>query len=344
MVTIRDVAREAGVAASTVSNILNKRVDCWASEETKKRVIEAAERLNYRRSYAARLLRLGRSQSVGVIVPDLVNPCYITLVKALEIEFEKWGYVIIIEDTDSSVEGERKALEKMKSLQVDGIVAALISPESHQEFIESEVRSRRPLINFGTMYSNVSCDTIESDLLGGLKEAISHLQQLNHKEIGFVAGYVAEQANDVRVRLFSSSVRDAGMRFVPEFVRTCGPGLETAYGVAKELLSSRQGRPSAIVALNDVIAISVIRAALDLGIRVPSDLSVVGFDDMLFSNFLPIRLSTVAQPYETMSQKAVEFFLERIGTDDWTPPRYLRIETKLIARESTGLCPSLPST
>jgi LacI family transcriptional regulator len=345
-VRLKDVAARAKVAVNTASTILNRRPNSWASKETVERVFQAAEELGYRPNRAALGLRIGRFHAIGLLIADLNNPFYTTFAHYLTLEAERAGYDVVIESWRSELDREKKCLEEILNRQLDGVVAFLSDPMVHREFLASRFRSGNPFVVFGTALGTVPpVDSVISDFEVGLRQAIGRLMGLGHRRIAFLSALAEGQSDGHRCRLFSEILGESASDGGRAEILRCGPEVESAYRAARERLSGfRNGSecPTAILTMNDLAALATIRAAVDVGMRVPEDLSVVGVDNIPLGTYLPVNLSSIAQPIAQIAATAWEMIWARIerGASEGAPKQVV-YPTEFLERESTGRAPVL---
>jgi DNA-binding LacI/PurR family transcriptional regulator len=333
-VRLKDVAERAGVAVNTASTILNRRPNSWASKETEERVFAAAKELGYRPNRAAVALRSGSFKAIGLLVADLENPFYTHFSRVFGNEIAERGYDLVIENWQTDLEREKKLLEEVVHRNVDGVVAFVSDLDGHREFLESQAKLGFPIVALampGVQASPV--DVVMPNFATGLQEAAECLYKLGHRRFGFLAARSQGQRVGGRPAFFSKVIAEFGD--AESEVVNCGPSIIEARRVGREILE-KADRPTAVVALNDLTAIGVMRAAKDLGLNVPGDVSVVGIDGIPLGEFLQVSLSTVAQQHEKIAAKAVEFLLERIEGDGKGEPQRAEFPTQFIQRESIG--------
>ncbi len=333
-VRLKDVAEKAGVAVNTASTILNRRPNSWASKETEERVFAAAKDLGYRPNRAAVALRSGSFKTIGLLVADLENPFYTHFSRVFENAIAALGYDLVIENWQADLEREKKLLDEMVHRNVDGVVAFVSDLNSHQEFFEQQSKIGFPVVALGMASAEkVMVDLVSPNFRSGLKEAADCLYQLGHRRFGFLAAWSKGQRVGGRPAYFQEVIQDFGD--AESEVVHCGPSITEALEKGREILG-KSDRPTAIVALNDLTAIGVMRAAKDLGLSVPEDLSVVGIDGIPLGEHLLVSLSTVAQAYEEMAAKAIEFLLARIEGGGSQGAQHEEFATRFIQRESVG--------
>lgn len=331
-IRLKDVAERAGVAVNTASTILNRRPNSWASKETEERVFTAAKELGYRPNRAAVALRSGSFKTIGLLVADLENPYFTHFSRVFGNQIAAKGYDLLIESWQTDLDREKKSLEDFVHRNVDGVVAFVSNLDEHREFLEHQAKLGFPFVVLAMPGAGKSpVDAVLPDFSTGLRQVAKRLYELGHRRYAFLAAKSAGQRVGGRPSLFQKFLGDldgAEVRVVES-----GPHIEDAREVGRTILGN-QDRPTAIVALNDLTAIGVIRAAKDLGLSVPDDLSVVGIDGIPLGEQLSISLSTVAQPHVEMASTAVDFLVDRIEGRGKEISREATFETSFVERES----------
>lgn len=332
-VKLKDVAKEAGVAINTASSILNSRKDSWASEETKKRVRDAAEKLGYVPNRIARGLSLGKFDTIGLIIPDLQNPFYAALVTEIENELIERNYDLVIEDTRLNFEHEQVCLDKITNRQIDGMIINPINSDVIKSHLTPLNKSGTPVVVLGESPKTSSLNSIQVDLTESIRKTIQHLVDLGHRNIGFILHSMAAHQKDVpRIAGFRNALRRHHLKLPEQFVLQCKPTIADSYRTFKTMLEAKpENLPTAFICLNDLLAIGTMRAASEAELQIPGDLSIVGVDDIPLAEFLPVSLTTISQPIREMAQNAVEAVLKK----DSKPAR-ITLSGELMIRESTG--------
>ena len=336
-----DVAARAGVAPNTASTILNNRPDSWASKETRERVLLAAKELNYRPSKAALGVRLGRYKTIGLVIPDLHNPFYPVLADYLDQAVAVDGYDLILEHSRNDLAAEQHSFQSILDRQVDGVALIVSDPELHRPFLTALALSGPPAVALAAKPDVVlPIDAVVSDFSEGFAQAIDHLIGLGHERFAFLCALAKGQDDGKRPELFRSILGAKGI--APEnisFVR-CEHHIASARNAFRELLrQTKKKRPTALMALNDLSAIGAIRAAADEGLSVPKDLSVIGVDNIPLGEYLPVALTTIAQPIKDMVGRTASLLIQRIEGKAAAKPSQTIFPTELIIRESTGKPP-----
>ena len=338
-VRLKDVAARAGVAINTASTILNRRPNSWASKETSERVFQAAADLGYKPNRAAQALRFGRFHAIALVIADLHNPYYTAFADAMEEAAGALGYDVLIETWRNDLARERHILEELGNRQVDGIAAFLSDPEAHRDYLALQAKQRTPYVVLSTTgESPLPVDAVLADFEQGLRDAVDTLFTFGHRRFAFLSALAEGQYGGRRPELFRRLLAEKGLTESAFDTIRCGHTIASAHEAATALLSRPADKcPTALIALNDLSAIGAMRAAADRKISIPGDLSILGVDDILLASFLPISLSTIAQPIADMAQRTVELLIARIEKKDADLPLQQSVfPTKFIRRESIG--------
>ncbi|MCA1615661.1 MAG: LacI family transcriptional regulator [Acidobacteria bacterium] len=332
--SIRDVAREAGVSTATVSHVLNN--SRFVSEETRGRVLRAVERCNYYPNAHARSLASGRSQMLGLLISDITNPFFPELVKAIEAAAFERGYDVVLSNTNYEQGRAAHYVRRMIERKVAGV--ALMTSEFDERLI-GELASRHvSVVLLDRDAPAVGMSNLCVDYETGIEEAVRHLVALGHRRISFLSG--PRHLNSIRKRL--DAFRLSVARYLPGApepdIYSGDLRLDGGRGAAREMLGADE-RPTAVVAANDLMALGAMREFLSAGLSIPRDVSVVGFDDIAFASLAEPQLTTVCLPRDELGRLAVEALVttvehpERRGVE-------LRISTYLVGRGSTGPAPA----
>jgi LacI family transcriptional regulator len=323
-VTIADVAAEAGVSVATVSKVINDRYG--VAETTSANVRAVIDRLGYTSSLVAQSLRSRRSNVIGILVSD-IEPFNAELLKGAARAIRGTGYdLVVFSDCGQRKDQagwEQRALARVSAL-TDG--AILVTPSS------VDVPVSPPVVAVDHNVRSPTMATVDSDNLTGAIIATEHLLGLGHRRIGFLAGRPDLESAQLREQGYRRALEAATIAFEPDLVRIGGFHPETARDAARELLE-RTPRPTAIFAANDAMAIETISVARSLGLAVPGDLSVVGFDNVPESALCEPQLTTVEQSIQQMGYEAVQMLL-RLIDDPTAEPAQVVLPTKLVERSS----------
>ncbi len=338
-VTLREVARLAGVNPATVSRVLNPETRHLVTAKTAQRVQAAVRRLDYEPNRLARGLRTRRSYSIGVVIPDLTNPLFPPIVRGIENALAPAGYTALLTNTDGDPERERQMFETLRGRQVDGFIIA--SAATRDSLILGALEEGVPLVLVNRTLDREGIFAVVPDDRRGIQHAVEHLAALGHRSIGHVAAPQRMSTGLRRYRGFLEAMSECGLEVLEDAVVFATGFTEEAGAVAALQLLSSGANCTAVVAANDLIALGVYSAAAKLGLRLPQDLSVVGFNNMPFVDKLAPPLTTVNVPVYDLGVRAAELLLERLQ-DETAQPRTLLLETRLIERGSTAPPPGPP--
>ncbi|WP_288480545.1 LacI family DNA-binding transcriptional regulator [uncultured Deinococcus sp.] len=322
-VTLVQVAREAGVSTATVSFVVNGTKPVSAAVE--ERVRTAIRTLGYQPSHTAQALRTGKSATLGLLIPDLTNPFFPKLAQSIEQEARRRGYAVLLSDSHDDPALQAEALTTFARRGVD---ALLVVPAVGTA---QRLRTRLPLILIDREVGGHA--TVQSDKVQGGQLAAAHLMALGHHEVAVLAGPGRQGEPGARVQGMLAEMRRAGAGLPASALHYSGYGVEDGRAGAHALLDAHP-ETTALLAANDTLALGALSAAQSRGLRVPGDLSLVGFDDIFWAALSSPPLTTVRQDTQALARLAVEQALS-----GHAPAPLARIPTELIVRGSTGPAP-----
>jgi len=336
-VTIKDIAREAGVSHSTVSRALAH--DPRISDATRERIIRIAQTLGYERNELARALIKGALKAIGLVIPDITNPFLAEIARGISNAADQEGYGLVVCNTDRKEEKELAAIQLFRSMRVSGLILASIG--INPPYIEQLKRSKIPYVLVSRM-----CPSLEEapfvviDDKEGARIATEHLVKLGHQRIAFIGGSPDLKNTQDRLTGYREILKEHGLPENPDWVLLNGSSQDAGKKAAQEVFKASP-RPTAILAENDIVAMGVMEAADRAGIQIPEDLSLVGFDDISYSALPRIQLTTVAQPAVEMGQMAAEWLIAAV---EKRPHPELRrvLPPRLVIRASTSRLPHVP--
>src|SRR5690606_10482358 len=328
MATIRDVARRAGVSVSTVSHVINgTRV---VLPETKSRVLEAMQALNYTPNRLARSLRNRQTATIGVLLPNSANPYFAEVLLGIETACFDLGYNVIIGNAIDDPEREQLYLKVLLSRQVDGVI--LISTGAYQESLELLRAYNTPFVLVDRASMLPDSDEIVTDNYVGGALATRYLLDLGHTRIGCITVPSTLTPSADRVTGYYDTLRSAGITPDPALILAGDFQPESGYAACQKLLRLKDP-PTAIFACNDLMAIGALRAIHEAGASVPDDISLVGYDDIPLASFIVSTLTTVAQPSRELGQMAVRRLVQRLQNPELPAERSV-LPVSLVVRDS----------
>jgi LacI family transcriptional regulator len=332
-VTLKDVARRAGVHPATASRALNLETRLLVSEQTASRVLAAAAELGYRPNAVARSLRTRRSHTVGVLIPDLNNPLFPPMVRGLADRLENHGYVALIGNTDGDDGRGRRVFEQMRARHVDGYVLA--TARLRDTLLDDAAQSGVPVVLMNRTASDDSFPAVTVDNEAGVRLLVDHLVGLGHQDIACIAGPQDVSTGLERYRAFRSAMADSGLT-VPAsrvaFARSYS--VEEGLRCSREVLAAHHGC-TAVAAGNDMLALGCYLALDEAGLSCPADISVVGFNDMPFIDMLRPPLTTIAFSHYQVGTHAADLLLARLNGRAGES-KVIYVEPRLVVRGSTG--------
>ncbi|MEM6784391.1 MAG: LacI family DNA-binding transcriptional regulator [Bacteroidota bacterium] len=334
--TIRDVAERAGVSISTVSRVLNDTAR--VTHTKRKRVLEAAEFLGYAPNPAARTLLSKQTSSLGVLLPFVSGEFFSELLHSLDTAAQDAGYFLLI-STSHRHRDEFRAARMMLEKRVDGLI--VMAPELRPREAQVLASASEPVVFINTDAEGLPFDTVNFDNRGGSYALTSHLLELGHCNIGIIRGPDGAKDADQRLTGFHLALAEAGITPRPEWILMGEYTLEAGYEVAKPLFAQPK-HPTALLCANDYCAAGAIRAAHEAGLRVPDDLSVVGFDGLPSTLYTQPPLTTARVPINLVGHTAISLLLDRIdeGVADHTPARHV-VPVEVLVRASTAPPPGV---
>jgi LacI family transcriptional regulator len=330
MATITDVAKRARVSVATVSATINNTK--YVSPELKSRVTAAIHELGYAPDAIARSLKKGRTNLIGLILPDITNPFFTEFVRHVERGARKHGYSVLLCDTDEDFDAERAYLRLMRTYRAEGVI--LLPTGEPQQYEEPEFATYDiPVVMVDRTVPAIRSDHVVLNNRGAALQATNYLLDLGHRRLAMVAG--PDYLTNARERTegFRAALRARGLSFDPGQVRYGNFHEEDAFATCKDLLSMPNPPTGLFVAGNQML-IGVMRAVAALQLSCPKDVSIAAIDDFPWANAFTPRLTTVRQPIAEFSANALRLLLHRITHGAATPYARLALEPALIVRDS----------
>ncbi|MGI9948731.1 substrate-binding domain-containing protein [Vibrio hyugaensis] len=330
MATMKDIAKLAGVSTSTVSHVINKTR--FVSEEISERVNNAAKELNYYAPSAlARSLKVNRTKTIGMLVTTSTNPFFGEVVKGVERSCYHKGYSLILCNTEGDNERMRESINTLLQKRVDGLILMCSSLEGER----IDVFERYPdipvvVMDWGPML--FTSDKIQDNSLRGGYLAAKYLIDCGHKEIGCITGPLIKHQAQMRYEGYKRAMIEADLEFNANWIVESDFECEGGYQAFKKM-AARGILPSSIFVSNDMMAMGVINAANELGIQIPEQLSIIGYDDIHIAKFMSPSLTTIHQPKYRLGQAAVETLLRKLN-DKSDESQVVQLEPTLVERKS----------
>jgi len=330
--TVRDVARLAGVSAMTVSRVVNDQPG--VSAETRLRIQEAIAELNYAPSKVASSLTSAKTQLIGLIIPDVSNPFFALMVRGAEATARKAGYRLLICNSESDLRLEREYVSDLVAHRVDGLIIAPVSEKS-EAHLAGLVERKFPVVLLDRAVDSLDCDSVALDNVDGARRLVAHLIVLGHRRIAFITDPEDVSTGRGRMQGARQALAEGAIEFSDDLVFHTRTDQIGGYRAAQQIIGMAQ-RPTAIVAINNLIAVGCIQALRQADLRIPDDVALVCFDDIQLQAVVAPFLTVFDQPAETMARVAAQLLLERIAGNVGRQARTVTFPGQLIVRESCG--------
>jgi len=330
--TMKDVARLAGVSTSTVSAVVNQNVP--VSPERKERVLRAMAALHYQPDEIARSLKKGRTKAIGVVVPDITNAFYPEVVRGVEEAAFARGYAVFLCDSQEDASRENDHLLALFSRRVDGVLLACCNDSiAYETTLELHV----PCVFMDRLPASKAEGTVSTDNVEAGSMATRHLLDLGHQRIAMIVGRLSLSPHRDRLEGFRKAMQEANLPIRDEYLVQGDVQIESGVDAARQLLRL-EARPSAVIASNSKLLLGLLQAFDEEKVKVPQQISVVGFDDYAWNKYLSPSITTVAQPTFEMGRQAFGLLLQLMNRDEMTEStsRHLRLGAELRVRQSTA--------
>lgn len=328
---IGDVARLAQVSKATVSAVLNDRPG--VSAQTRQRVMEVVKKINYRPNPVARSLSLRTTKSIGLVIKEIDNPYFAKVMKGVFDVCSQRGYTVLLGSSEESPETELQSVETLTEQRVDGLIISPLQASSNDlHYLASLIARRFPLVTLGEV-KNYTTNVVDIDNVAASYEAVCYLIKRGHGKIAYFSGPAISAYSQDRLEGYRQAHLDHSLPLHKELVYNCGAYVENGLALGKQVFSG-EDRPTAVFCFNDLVAIGVIDSVLALGLRVPDDVAVIGFDDIDFARFTRIPLTTVHVPVHEIGARAAELLIRQLDGNNTTYGEKILLNAHFVKRES----------
>ncbi len=326
MTSIKDIARELNVSATTVSRAINNTKGI--SAETREQILNLCQQRGYRPNSAARSLILKKTNMIGLIIPDITNQYYSYISKGVSAFLEQKGYGLILCNSDRKKVNEKMYIQFLSERRVDGIILIPINPrrEEYAFLIDHGI----PLVLIDNHVNDLDVSFVTNDNYAGARKIISHMVRQGYRRIGVIMGDENSSASNSRLAAYIDILRENGAPVESDIILHSNAMFEDGFKLAPALLEKKV---DAVFAINDVVALGVIKYCYLKGIRIPEDIGVAGYDDIEQGSMLPIPLTTVHQRKHTLGAKAAEILFEEINNPDFGKQKVI-LQPELVIRKS----------
>ncbi len=334
MITIRDVAQHAQVSVTTVSHVVNQTR--FVSDAARLRVQQAIAELRYVPSALARSLKSNRTHTIGMMIPNSSNPYFAEIIRGIEDTCFEAGFNVILCNSDDDPQKQSTYVRLLSEKQVDGLI--VMSSGGDMELLDTLRAAKMPQVVVDREIDDLEADLVEVNHEAGGFLATQHLLQLGHQRIACIAGPQGLSSARQRVEGYKRALQEAGVAVDRKLLRSGDFTSAGGHAAMTSLLESASVRPqpTAVFASNDLMAIGAVCAAASHGLRLPQDISVIGFDDIALAAFSNPPLTTVVQPKHQTGALAARLLLERIAKPGRALQREI-LQPSLVVRQSTGV-------
>lgn len=333
-VTLQGLADRLGISATTVSRVLNGRARQYRiSRETEEAVLALAAQLHYSPNQLARGLRMRRSMTVGLVIPDISNPFFAGTARSVEMEAGKRGYAIVLCDTREDTAVEIRSLQILEDRDVDGLVVFPVGQSG--EHLRRYENGRLPVVVADRCFPDLRLPYVVSDNCGGARQAVDYLASRGHRTIACVGGMPGTLPGKERIRGYRDAMEHNNLRIDDSLVVGNGFSEESGYESMAALIGKRPD-VTAVWAAGSLVAMGILRALAEADLAVPDDVSVVCFDDPAWADFLRTPLTAVAQDNAAMGRAAVALLLDGPGAGRDAAPERVVLSVTLIERDSVA--------
>lgn len=335
--TIHDVASLSGVSIGTVSAVLNRKGT--VSKSTRRRVLQAISELHYRPSAAARRrLQPTVEKSIGLIVKEINNPYFADVIFGAQEAARELGYNVLVAHTERSYEFEQQLAELLVAKDVDGlIINPLLNDETDLSHLFEIRRNNIPLVLIESV-KGIQASMVDVDNVAAEKRAVEYLMEQGHRRVAHFAGPQYSMHSDERIEGVRRAYESKRLVIEEGDLVHAGASLDDGYRAGLNFFRDRAAadRPTAVTCYNDLVAIGLMRALRELGVDVPGDVSVVGFDDIEMASYLAVPLTSVRSPRREIGRRATRILIQHVEAVDTAAPERVVLDTDLVVRESTA--------
>lgn len=327
-VTIKDIAKEADVSITTVSRVLNNKPD--VGDDTRAKILKIIEDMNYNPNSVARGLVMQKTHTIGLIIPDISNPFFPQIVRAVEDKAQELGYSVIFFNTDNHLERERKAVELFKSKQVDGLIVSLSL--GNEEILKNLKAANYPVVQIDRSVLDHSYPLVSIDNQKSAYKMVEYLLKKGHKKIAHISGDLNTTTARERLSGYKKALKNYKVEINEDYIIEGDYTQDSAYQAMQNLLKL-EVLPTAVFAANDLSAAGVYKAVFSANLKIPEDIAVAGHDDINLASLLKPELTTMRQPKYKMGERAVTVLLAMINNENEKIEDQI-LNTDLIIRES----------
>lgn len=335
-VTIKDVADRAGVSTATVSNVINDKGK--VSESTRRAVLEIIDELNYRPTASAQRRYQNVGKGVGLVVKEIHNPYFADLILGAQQAAEAAGYELMVASSEGRTEKEDRIVDLFIAQDIAGMaIDPLLDSETDLSHLFELKRRNIPFVLFQRVHG-LRASLVQVDNATAARDAVKYLIDLGHEHIVHFSGPGYSMHSDERTEGFRQAFFDAQFLFKKDLIVPTGARLEDGYRAGKQFFGdiASEAAPTAVMCYNDLVALGLLRALRELNLRVPEDVSIIGFDDIHLCEYAPVPLTTLRVPTQDMGRSAVEVLLRQMESEGSAALEQVILQAELVVRASTA--------
>ena len=329
--TLKDVAKKANLHSSTVSRVLRGEKKLRVSDETRKRVFDAAEELHYSPNQTARTLRMQKSFLIGLIVPDIANPFFARVARSIEMQGFERGYTVIVCNTDENQEKEDKFIDTLLSRGIDGLIIAPVQDSKEQ--IKKLVDRDFPIVLFDRCFCDLEMNSVLTNNFEASYDAVKILSKKGSKRVGFVSGRRGIYTTQQRLEGYQKAVKDFKLDNSESLIVGDGFSFESGYESTKKLLKLEKP-PTSIIVTGNLVSVGAMKAVFDEGLSIPNDIAIIAFSDNIFSQYLVTPLSSIIHPIDEIGLETFKILIKNIDSKEKLPYEQKMINSCLELRDS----------
>jgi LacI family transcriptional regulator len=332
-ITVRDIAKQAGVSHATASRVLGGYG--YVSEEKREAVLEKARQMGYRPHAIARSMVHGKTKTVGFVVGDIENPFFSNLVMNINALISPQAYTMMVYTTNENLDEEIHGVETLLSKQVDGLIIAPCSSQNYSHIVEAH-NSGTAVVLVDRVPDSLNIDSVRVGNALAIQNAMQHLFDLGHRKIGFLSDSLDIASNRERLKGFREAYQEQSLSLDPELIKITGHTILDGYRGSVSLLS-QSNRPSAIITANNFMTTGFLLAAKDMLFRIPEAISLISFDELDWYKLIDPPITTIAQPLKRISQEVARLLLRRmLENENIAQFEDVVLKTSLVTRKSTA--------
>lgn len=329
--TLKDIAARVGVHPSTVSRVLRGKENLLITEETRQRILTVAQELNYEPDHLARAFRLKKTQTIGLIIPDISNPFFSGIARSIEYASSAANYNLVVCNTDEVQDKEIKLVHTLLSRGIDGLILAPV--QDCYQHIQDLYQKKFPLVLIDRCFENIDTNSVISDNEQAAYSAVAHLAKAGHRRVGFISGRKNIYTICQRFLGYEKAVRDYHLDDEKILLSENGFTAQSGYESTVKLLSI-DVPPTALLISGNLITVGSMKAILEKGLIIPDDISIIGFTDFICSSFWITPLSTITHPLEEMGHQAFALLLAHMQSKEPLTNSKIVVKTEFTLRNS----------